>query len=400
MALHLWSRQAEVANPKSITPSKHPVSGRARCDRRTKDLVHRLRRGEIAVIDHEDLDGAAARELIARHPAAVLNAAASTTGRYPNTGPAILLEAAIPLIDSLGPELFERVTDGRIVQVQDACVLMDGREVARGVRVTPGVQAERLEAARGNLQAELRKFSENTLRYLAAEAELATADLPLPPLRTSLRGRPVVVVVRGEGCRADLAVIRGYIRDAKPVLIGVDGGAEVLRECGYHPHLILGDMDSATDATLACGAELVVHTYTDGRASPGWERVQRLGLSAHPLPAPGTSEDVAMLLAAQAGAELIVAVGTHFSLVEFLDKRRGGMASTFITRLKVGAVLVDAKGVSRLYRPGVSPAQIAVLLLSAVTPMIVIALHSAAVQRWLSVVSVAAKLWWRRLGLG
>src|SRR5205823_2954459 len=157
-------------------------------------------------------------------------------------------------------------------------------------------------------------FSENTLRYLAAEVDMATADLPLPPLRTALRGRPAVVVIRSEGCRADLAAIRSYIRDAKPALIGVDGGAEVLREYGYLPDIILGDMDSVTDATLACGAELVVHTYADGRPSPGWERIQRLGAPAYALPAPGTSEDVAMLLAAQAGAELIVAVGTHFSL--------------------------------------------------------------------------------------
>jgi uncharacterized membrane-anchored protein len=390
MAQHLWSRQVE--------PRRRPLSGRARCSRRTKDLVHRLRRGEVAVIDHEDLDGAAARELVARHPLAVLNAALSTSGRYPNTGPEILLEAGIPLIDGLGAALFEHVVEGETVEIQDATVRVRSREVAQGVRVTPEIQAVRLGAARGNLEAELRRFSENTLRYLAAEAALATAELPLPPLRTSLRDRPVVVVVRGEGCRADLATIGGYIREARPVLIGVDGGAEILRECGYAPDIILGDMDSATAATLACGAELVVHTYADGRPSPGWERVRQLGLPAHALPAPGTSEDVAMLLSYQAGATLIVAVGTHFSLVEFLDKRRGGMASTFLTRLRVGAILVDAKGVSRLYRPAISPWQVAVLVLSALAPIVVIALHSPAVQRWLSVVGVALRLWWRRLG--
>lgn len=392
MAQHLWSRQPATR--------RRPLAGHARCGRRTKDLVHHLRRGEIAVIDHEDLDGAIAREIVARQPAAVLNAAASTTGRYPNTGPSILLEAGIPLIDDLGAALFEHVLDGATVEIRGDAVCVNGQPVATGLRVTPVVQAQRLDAARANLQVELRRFSENTLRYLAAEAEMATADLPLPPLRTSLRGRPVVVVVRGEGCGADLAAIRSYIREAKPVLLAVDGGAEVLREHGYTPQIILGDMDSTTDTTLRCGAELVVHTYLDGRPSPGWERIQRLGLDAHPLPAAGTSEDVAMLLAYHAGAELIVAVGTHFSLVEFLDKRRGGMASTFLTRLKVGGMLVDAKGVSRLYRPAVSGSYVALLILSALAPIVIIALHSPAVQRWLSVVGVVVRLWARRLGLG
>jgi uncharacterized membrane-anchored protein len=391
MAQHLWSRQPATR--------RRPLSGHARCGRRTKDLVHHLRRGEIAVIDHEDLDGAICRELVARQPAAVLNAATSTTGRYPNTGPGILLEAGIPLIDDLGAALFEQVVDGTTVQIREEEVCVDGQRVATGLRVTTAVQTHRLAAARANLHVELRSFSENTLRYLAAEAEMATADLPLPPMRTALRGRPVVVVVRGEGCGADLAAIRSYIREAKPVLIAVDGGAEVLREHGYTPQIILGDMDSATDATLRCGAELIVHTYVDGRPSPGWERIQRLGLAAHALPAAGTSEDVAMLLAYHAGAELIVAVGTHFSLVEFLDKRRGGMASTFLTRLKVGGMLVDAKGVSRLYRPAVSASQVALLVLSALAPIVVIALHSSAVQRWLSVAGVVVRLWARRLGL-
>jgi uncharacterized membrane-anchored protein len=386
--------------PPRAAPEVTIATGRARCGRRTKDLVQRLRRGEIAVIDHDDLDGAAARALLACRPAAVVNAASFISGRYPNSGPGILLDAGIPLLDAAGADLFDVVRDGDPLRWCGATLYRGEEAVALGTPLTRERLAERLKAARQNLQTELQAFSENTLRYLAAEAAFATADLPLPPLRTSLRSRPALVVVRGEGCREDLAAIRGYIRDARPVLIGVDGGADALLEAGFRPDLIIGDMDSATDAALRCGAELVVHTYPDGRRSPAQARLRALGLASHALPAPGTSEDVAMLLAYQGGAELIVAVGTHFSLVEFLDKRRAGMASTFLTRLKVGSILVDAKGARRLYQPGPPLTPILLLVLAAATPILVIALHSPAVQRWFSVAGMAIGIWLRRLGLG
>jgi uncharacterized membrane-anchored protein len=258
---------------------------------------------------------------------------------------------------------------------------------------------ERLAQASQNLEEELRQFSENTLRYIAAERGFVTADLPLPPLKTSLRGRPALIVARGEGYKQDLAAIRAYIHNARPILIGVDGGADALLEAGYRPHLIVGDMDSATDAALRCGAELIVHGYVDGRPAPGEERVRRLGLVAHTLPAPGTSEDVAMLLAYQSGASLLVAVGTRFSLIEFLDKRRSGMASTFLTRLKVGALLVDAKGVSRLYQPAFSSRHLLLLVVSACLPVLAIAAHAPAFQRWLAVTKLVVELWLRRIGL-
>lgn len=394
------SRAGGRGLPPHGAPEVTVATGRARCGRRTKDLVQRLRRGEIAVIDHEDLDGAAARALLACRPAAVVNAASSISGRYPNSGPGILLDAGIPLLDATGPDLLEKVRDGDLLCWRGAVLYRGEEAVAEGTPLTGEGLGERLEAARQNLQGELQAFSENTLRYLAAEAAFATADLSLPPLRTSLRGRPALVVVRGDGCREDLAAIRGYIRDARPVLIGVDGGADALLEAGFRPDLIIGDMDSATDAALRCGAELIVHTYPDGRTSPARARLCDLGLAFHALPAPGTSEDVAMLLAYQAGAELIVAVGTHFSLVEFLDKRRAGMASTFLTRLKVGSILVDAKGARRLYQPGPPLTHLMVLVVAAAAPILVIALHSPAVQRWLSMAGMAIGIWLRRLGLG
>jgi uncharacterized membrane-anchored protein len=177
--------------------------------------------------------------------------------------------------------------------------------------------------------------------------------ISLPTTRTDFRERHVLIVVRGPDYKKDLRTLRAYIHDVRPLLIGVDGGADAILEEGYKPDLILGDMDSASDKALSCGAELVVHAYPDGRA-PGRERLQELELEHLVIPAAGTSQDIAMLLAFEKGAALIVSVGAHFNLIEFLDKNRAGMSSTFLTRLRIGEVLVDAKGVSRLYRPTVT----------------------------------------------
>ena len=160
----------------------------------------------------------------------------------------------------------------------------------------------------------------------------------------------MLIVVRGERHRRDLKALRAYIRDMRPLIVAVDGGADGVLEAGLKPDLILGDMDSASDKALACGAELIVHAYPDGRA-PGCERLIEAGLPHTIVPAAGTSEDVAMLMAYEKGADLIVSVGAHFNLIEFLDRKRGGMSSTFLTRLRIGERLVDAKGVSRLYQP-------------------------------------------------
>jgi uncharacterized membrane-anchored protein len=368
-------------------------------DSRTKNLCRRLKRGEIAAIDHPDLDGAAAYALVEGGAVAVINAARSITGRYPNSGPRILLEAGIPLVDNCGPDLLTKLEEGAPADVRGGEVWIDGVCAATGTVMTPERMAVDLETARENLRGELLAFSRNTLEYLALEKDLAVADIPMPAIGVSFRNRGVLVVVRGEGYKQDLRLVQPYIREQKPVLVAVDGGADALLEAGYRPHIIVGDMDSASDAALRCGAALVVHTYADGRTSPGLERLRGLKLEAVELSAPGTSEDVAMLIAAQGGASLIVAVGTHFSLVEFLDKRRLGMASTFLTRLKVGSILVDAKGLGRLYRPGLSPGMVLGVFLSALLPIGVIVANSPGVQRWLGLLGMSIEVWLRKHGL-
>jgi uncharacterized membrane-anchored protein len=343
-------------------PLASGVSGIARVDARTKNLTKRLQHGEIAVIEHLDIDKVSAEALIACHPVAVINAVASTSGRYPNLGPEILVEGGVPLIDRVGHEVMLEIQEGEVVRVDEGKIYVGDRLVGEGVLQTPETVAAAITDARAGLAVQLESFAANTMEYLRRERELLLDGIGVPEIRTNMDRRHVLVVVRGYHYKDDLATLRPYIREFRPVLIGVDGGADALMEAGHHPDLIVGDMDSVSDRALSCGAEIVVHAYRDGRA-PGLERVKALGLEPVLFPATGTSEDVAMLLADDKGAELIVAVGTHATLVEFLDKGRSGMASTFLTRLRVGGKLVDAKGVSRLYRSRISMLQISVLLL-------------------------------------
>lgn len=341
------------------------MGGVVRLDRRTKDLTKRLKPGEIAIIHHTDLDRVSAEALVKAGVSAVVNAVPSVSGRYPNLGPGIVLGAGITLIDGVGEAVFTDITEGERITV-DAGQLLDGAGavVAAGTLVTAEVLEQHLEQARLGLSDQIEAFADNTMTYLRAEKELLLEGVGVPEVRTRIDGRHVLIVVRGYDYRGDLDVLRPYISEYKPLLMGVDGGADALLEAGYRPDMIIGDMDSVSDTTLRCGAELVVHAYRDGRA-PGLERIHELGLEAVIFPALGTSEDAAMLLADSKGAQLLVAVGTHASLVEFLDKGREGMASTFLTRLRVGPKLVDAKGVSRIYRSQVKGWHLALMVLAA-----------------------------------
>ena len=340
------------------------IGGVVRLDRRTKNLTKRLGAGEIAVIHHSDLDRVSAEALVETGVSAVVNAVPSVSGRYPNLGPGILLEAGIVLIDDVGEEIFTTVHEGDRLTV-DGHTLVDpgGAVVAEGTLYTTDILDEQLQYAREGLSDQIEAFADNTMIYLREEKELLLEGVGVPEVRTEIEGRHVLIVVRGYDYRSDLDALRPYISEYKPLLMGVDGGADALIEAGYKPDMIIGDMDSCSDATLKSGAELVVHAYHDGRA-PGLERITDLGLEAVVFPALGTSEDAAMLLADSKGAQLLVAVGTHASLVEFLDKGRAGMASTFLTRLRVGPKLVDAKGVSRIYRSQIKTWHLVLLVLS------------------------------------
>ena len=349
----------------------------ARVDSRTKVLVKRLAPGDIAIIDHADLDRVSADELIACKVAAVVNVTKSVTGRYPNLGPRLLLDAGIPLVDDVGREVLTRVTEGAVVRL-DGHILYSGDQViAKGVLQDEATLQKAIDDANAGVPTQIDSFAENTLEFLRRERDLLTNGVPVPELATKMDGKHVLVVVRGYRYREDLRALRPYIREYRPVLLAVDGGADALLEAGYRPDLIIGDMDSVSDDALVSGAELVVHAYQDGHA-PGLSRVESLGLNAVPLPAAGTSEDVALLVADACGASLIAVVGTHWTLEEFLDKGRPGMASTFLTHLRVGGKLVNARGVHQLYQSRISGWALLALVLAAVFTLVVAVFFSPA----------------------
>jgi uncharacterized membrane-anchored protein len=382
------------------------VAGPVRPGRRTKLLVRHLLRGDIALIDHLDIDRVSAEELIAAGTVAVLNCSASSGGSYPNLGPQLLVEAGIALVDLHDDSLFDAISDGdplviRTLPVPAGLVGADGDHPARPARaeiLRKGellAQGEVLDLERVCAETELRRleigealerFAQNTIEHMREERELLAGRIPLPRFATDFRDRSTLVVVRGVGHQHDLRALRPFIRDMRPVIVAVDGGADALLEEGLTPNMIVGDMDSASETALRCGAELVVHSYPDGRA-PGRHRLEDLGLTFKLVPAPGTSQDVAMLLAAEKGARLIVSVGSQFNLVEFLDRNRKGMSSTFLTRLRIGEILVDAKGVSRLYRPRPGLTPLLVVIAAGLIALIAVVWMSPALR------DVAELLW-------
>jgi uncharacterized membrane-anchored protein len=322
----------------------------------------------------------------------VLNDQSSSDDRYPNRGPLILVEAGIRLIDFPEADLFELLIESEQVEITGGEIKRDGIIVATGVEQLKPDLERQFERQQSEIHHALADFAANTVTHIQEESELLSGAIELPETKTVFRDRHVLIVVRGPNYKSDLRALGAYIRDVKPVLIGVDGGADAIREAGYRPDMILGDMDSVTDATLKSGPEVVVHAYADGRA-PGAERMVNLGVDHIALPFVGTSQDVAMLMAYEKGASLIVTVGAHFNLIEFLDKDRAGMSSTFLTRLRIGEVLVDAKGVSRLYNPGLTAGPLLLFLGAFLVLVAIVVLSSPALADLFDLIWLKIKIW-------
>jgi len=367
------------------------IKGRARLDRRTKNLVQRLQKGDIAVISHDDIDEVAANSLIDIRPALIINTMPSITGRYPAKGVYKILKAGIPVVDEFPDEIFERVREGSILEYRNNTIYSGKQMIAEAKLLTLSDVKAKLAEANENFQHELDEFVDNTLEYAKKEKDVLLGNLEVPALRTRILGRHVLIVVRGSSYKEDLRTIHSYIQEQNPVLIGVDGGADALLEFGLKPDVIVGDMDSVSDQALRCGADIVVHAYANGKA-PGLERVRAMDIEAAVFPMPGTSEDVAMILAWEHGASLIVAVGTHSNMVDFLEKGRKGMASTFLVRLKVGSILVDARGVSQLYGQSLHSKYLAQLLMAALIPISIILWVSPATKPFFRLLALQFKL--------
>jgi len=367
------------------------IRGTARVGRITKLLVRRLKPGEIAVIDHCELDDVAAHALLEAKVRAVINASPSISDRYPNGGPLTLVSRGVILVDSVGREVMDLIKDGQLIEISGGSIMIGKNIIASGNVLDQKVIKQRLSQLKENMQYVLCDFVNNTLEYARNELGLISGKYFIPQIKTVINGRHVLIVARGHNYKEDLNAIRSYIEEMNPLLLGVDGGADALGEMGYKPDIIVGDMDSVSDATLSCGAELVAHAYRNGN-SPGLDRIKKLGLSSQVFCAPGTSEDIAMLLAYEKGAELIVLVGSHSNIQDFLEKGRKGMASTFLVRLKVGSILVDAKGVGKIYKNRVKARYLAQIVLAAMIPAVLVASLATPMRQMLRLLYIQCRI--------
>lgn len=357
------------------------VFGTARLDRRTRQLARRLFPGDIAVIDHVDIDRTAAVALAEAGVVAVVNAAPSISGRYPNLGPQALVDAGIALVDNVGADAFTGISDGDLLRIVDDTVYSGDTAVASGVRQDAASVAAALDSAKDGLASQLEAFGANALEHLRRERRLLLDGTGVPLVDTQLCGRQIVVVTRAFDYETDLAALKPFIKETTPVLIGVDAGTDVLLKAGYRPDLVVTTGDDVSDAALQTGAE-VVRVIAPGDRQPSTDRLERLGIEPVDFAATGTAEDAALLLAHTAGAELIVLVGSHSSLVEFLDRGRSSMASAFLTRAAVGPRLVDAKAVAAMYRNRLRSWWVALVLLVAVVLVAAAVATTPVGQQW------------------
>lgn len=369
------------------------ITGRARLGRRTKSLVRRLRPGDIAVIDHVDLDQPTAQALVDAKVAAVVNVALSTSGRYPNHGPQVIVDAGIPLVDDADGPMFAKLHDGDQIRIHDGVVYHGNEQIGVGSVLDHDQVVAAAESARSGMAAQLETFSANAMEFIRREGDLLLEGSDMPALRTNLRGRPVVVVQRCFDYAADLNRLAKFLKERRPVLVGVDEGADVLLAAGHRPHLIVAELDAVSDKALRCGAEVVARVPRDG-VPTGLDRLERLGVQASVFRTSATSEDAALLLADNAGARLLVTAGSHTTLEEYLDRGRSGMASSFLTRARVGPKLLDARAVQRLYQSRIRTGQ---LLLLALFGLVAVALAAATTpvgQGWWEAIFAAASDIW------
>ncbi|HHU49057.1 MAG TPA: hypothetical protein GXZ37_05005 [Clostridiales bacterium] len=367
------------------------VRGYAKKDKRTKNLVGRLTSTDIAVIYHRDLDEVAAVHLAESKVKAVINCDRSISGKFPNQGPRILYEAGIPLYDDMGLDFFEQVKENDVIEIADDILLINGKPLCRPQLLTGEEIKHLMEKASENIWDVLHSFVNNTLDYAEREKDLILSPIRLPPVNIDIKSRHVLVVIRGKNYKEDLRAIRPYIEEVKPVMIGVDGGADAILEFGWKPDIVVGDMDSVSNNTLVKCRQIIVHAYPDGRA-PGLERITKLNLTADVFAYPGTSEDIALILAYEHKAELIVAVGSHTSMIDFLEKGRKGMASTFLVRMKVGYKVIDAKGVSELYRNRLKLSYLASLFAAALFPIAMVVRLSPLIREWYRLIALRLKI--------
>ncbi|MGN2640102.1 putative cytokinetic ring protein SteA [Nocardia takedensis] len=358
------------------------LTGTARVDRNTRRLLRRASAGDIVVLDEMDLDRMTADRLVEAGVVAVINTSPSISGRYPNLGPEVLVAHGIRLLDTVSSDAFTRIKDGAKVRVDggvvyaDKLVKKEPEVLVEGIELTEAAIAERMIEARNGLADHLEAFAGNTIEFVRTESALLIDGIGVPELDLCVRGRHVVVVADGGDHLDDLKRLKPFIKEYAPIMVGVGRGADTLMKQGYRPDLIVGDPEEITTATLRCGAEVILPADTDGHAK-GLDRIQDLGIGATTFPSSGSAADLALLLAHHHGAALIVTAGAAASLDDFFDRgRRDSNPATFLTRLKVGSTLMDAKAVATLYRNRMSGVAVAMVVLAALVAVIVVLLAS------------------------
>jgi uncharacterized membrane-anchored protein len=369
------------------TDPRPGVSGTARVDRDIDRLLRRVGPGDIVVLDALDLDRITADALVEAGVAAVVNASTSISGRYPNLGPEVLVANNVMLIDEAGPEVFKKIKDGARVRVNNGGVYSGDRRIALGTERTDDEIHELMHEAKSGLVAHLEAFAGNTIEFIRSESPLLIDGMGIPDIDVDINRRHVIVVAEDPSAADDLRALKPFIKEYQPVLVGVGTGADTLRKGGYRPQLIVGDPESMSVEVLRSGAQVVLPADADGHAK-GLERIQDLGVGAMTFPAAGSAADLALLLCDHHGASLIVTAGHSASIEEFFDRsRQQSNPSTFLTRLKVGEKLVDAKAVATLYRSRVSGGAIALLVLAMLVAVIAalwVSRADGAVLQWIT----------------
>ncbi|WP_435747716.1 putative cytokinetic ring protein SteA [Nocardioides sp. SYSU DS0663] len=344
------------------------LSGTARVERRAEALLPRLRPGDIAVLDHPALDRSTAHRLVEVGVAAVVNASPLVSGRYPNLGPEVLERAGVPMVDSTGPGLLATLRDGEHVRIADGRLHVGDRVVGLGRPVDRAVLERDLVEARRGMTAQLETFLHNGAELLRREEELLLHGDALPATETPLAGRTAVVVVHGHDHEAELRTMRVYLREQQPVVVAVGRAADTVATRRRRPDIVVVDAAEPRDLPAAAvlrGARDVVVRAPRGTDGDGaLQTLDRLGVRPLVVRTDVTAEDVALLLAGAGGAALVIGVGLHATLEEFLDRQRSGLASTYLTRLRLGERLIDAAAVPYLYSGRVRPHHLLTVMLA------------------------------------
>lgn len=367
------------------------IKGIVKKDKRTKRLIYKLRPGDIALLCHEDIDEIAAEALIKSKVKCIINTEKTITGFYPNNGPLKLLKNRIPIYEIEDKSIFNIIEDGGIIEIENNKLYYLNKYIGKCRLIEKDEILKLYDLGCKNIDLKLNDFIDNTIFYAKKEKSWITNKIDLPEVGTLIRNRDVLVVVRGNGYKEDLRAIFDYVKSKKPVLIGVDGGGDALLELGLIPDIVIGDLDSVSDKCLQLCKEIIVHAYPNGYA-PGLSRIKNKGLEAKIFSSAGTSEDIAMLLAYNYGAKLIVAVGAHNCMIDFLEKGRKGMGSTFLVRTKIGSKLVDAKGINKLYDEKLNIKYYICLGLSVLLPFFILSKLSLPIIIMLNQISVRIRM--------